>query len=88
MALDFAGQVVVRILLEVICYGTGRVIIPALSLGRARVDKWNARRYLTTFKLWWREEGQVVISGETAAFIGFVFWIAVLVAYNVHRSVG
>jgi len=86
MALDFVGEVLVRIVMEVICYGTGRVVIPVLSLGRARVDKWNARRYVTTFTPWWREDGKVVFSGEIAAFIGVVFWIAVaVVAYNVHR---
>lgn len=82
MALDFigfAGEVLVRIVIEVFCYGTGRVVIPVLSLGRARVDKWNARRYITTFEWWWREDGQVVFSGEAAAFIGVVFWIAVIV---------
>ena len=86
MALDFigfAGEVLVRIVIEVFCYGTGRVVIPVLSLGRARVDKWNARRYVAAHELWWREDGQVVISGETAAFIGFMFWIAVIVAVNV-----
>lgn len=83
MALDFigfAGELLVRVVIEVFCYGTGRVVIPVLSLGAARVDKWSARRYLATFKLCWREEGQVVIGGETAAFIGLVFWIAVVVA--------
>ena len=79
MALDVIGDLLVRIGLEVFAYGTGRVVIPVLSLGRARVDKWNARRYLTTFEWWWREDGQVVFSGETAAFIGVVFWIAVIV---------
>nr|WP_315214508.1 hypothetical protein [uncultured Duganella sp.] len=83
MALDFIGELLVRIGIEVFCYGTGRVVIPLLSLGTARVDKWNARRYLATFKLWWREDGQVVISGETAAFVGFVFWIAVIVAASI-----
>ena len=86
MALDFigvAGELLVRIVIEVFCYGTGRVVIPVLSLGTARVDKWNARRYVAAYKLWWREDGQVVISGETAAFIGFMFWIAVIVAVNV-----
>ena len=83
MALDFigfAGELLLRVVLEVFCYGTGRVVIPVLSLGTARVDRWNARRYLATFKLWWREDEQVVISGETAAFIGFLFWVAVIVA--------
>lgn len=84
MALDFMGEVLVRVFVEVLGYGTGRVVIPVLSLGKARVDKWNARRYLTTFKLWWREDRQVVFSGETAAFLGVVFWVAVaLAAYTV-----
>ena len=79
MALDVIGDLLVRIGLEVFAYGTGRVVIPVLSLGKTRVDKWNARRYLTTFEWWWRENEQVVFSGETAAFIGVVFWIAVIV---------
>ena len=86
MALDFIGEVLVRIVVEVFCYGTGRVVIPLLSLGTARVDKWNAKRYLTTHKFWWREDGQVVIDGEIAAFIGFVFWIAVIVAVSMTLS--
>jgi len=83
MALDFiglAGEVLLRVVLEVFCYGTGRVVIPVLSLGKARVDKWNTRRYLATYNLWWHEDGKVVISGETTALIGLVFWIAVVVA--------
>ena len=79
MALDFIGDLLVRIGLEVFAYGTGRVVIPVLSLGRARVDNWNARRYLAEFRWWWREDGQLVFSGETAAFVGVVFWIAVIV---------
>lgn len=83
MALDFIGDLLVRIGLEAFAYGTGRVVIPVLSLGRARVDKWSSRRYLTTYKLWWREDGQVVFGGETAALVGIVFWIALIVAVNV-----
>lgn len=83
MALDFVGELLVRVLVEVIGYGTGRVIIPVLSLGKARVDKWNARRYLTTFNLWWREDRHLVFSGETAAFLGVVFWIAVIIGFCV-----
>ncbi|USX28689.1 hypothetical protein NHH73_10555 [Oxalobacteraceae bacterium OTU3CINTB1] len=83
MALDFIGEVLVRIGIEAFAYGTGRVVIPVLSLGKARVDKWNARRYITTFEWWWREDGQVVFSGETAAFIGVLFWIALIVAVSV-----
>jgi hypothetical protein len=86
MALDFVGEVLVRVVLEVFCYGTGRVVIPVLSMGTARVDKWNARRYLTTFKLWWREDGQVVIGGETTTFIGIAFWIAVIVAVSMRLN--
>lgn len=88
MALDVVGEVLVRVIVEVIGYGTGRVVIPLLSLGKARVDEWSARRYLTTFKLWWREDRQVVFSGGTAAFLGVVFWIAVAIAaYMVQRSI-
>lgn len=86
MALDFVGEMLVRVVVEALSYGTGRVVIPVLSLGKARVDKWNARRYLTTFKLWWREDRQVVFSGQTAAFVGVVFWIAVAIAaYMIQR---
>lgn len=80
MALDFIGEVLVRVVLEVFCYGTGRVVIPVLSLGKARVDKWNARRYITTSRWWWRDDGQIVVGGETATFIGVAFWIAIIVA--------
>ena len=78
MALDLIGEVLVRIVIEVVGYGTGRIIIPMLSFGTARVDKLSARRYLAP-SLWWREDGQVVVGGETAAFAGMAFWIAVVV---------
>ena len=78
MALDFIGEVLVRVVIEVLGYGTGRIIIPMLSFGTARVDKLSARRYLVS-ALWWREDGKVVVGGETAAFAGIAFWIAIIV---------
>jgi hypothetical protein len=80
MALDFIGEVLVRIGLEVVAYGTGRLVIPVLSLGTAHGEKFNARRYVTSSTLWWREDGRLVFSGGMTAFIGVVFWIAAAVA--------
>lgn len=80
MALDFIGEVLVRIGLEVVAYGTGRVVIPVLSLGTAHGGKFNARRYVVSSKLWWREGGRLVFSGGMTTFIGVVFWIGAAVA--------
>jgi hypothetical protein len=80
MAIDFIGQVLVRIGLEVVAYGTGRVVIPVLSLGTARSEKFTARRYCLGSRLWWREDGQLVFAGDSTTIIGVVFWIAVAVA--------
>ena len=79
MALDFIGEVLVRVGFEVLGYGTGRVVIPALSFGTARGDKLSLRRYVKPYQLWWREDGQVVLSGEATAFVGMAFWIAAFV---------
>lgn len=85
MALDFIGEVLVRVVIEVLGYGTGRIIIPVLSFGTARVDKLSARRYLVS-ALWWREDGKVVVGGETAAAVGMAFWIAIVVMLCAFRS--
>lgn len=55
-------------------------MIPVLSLGMARGEKFNARRYVVSSKLWWREDGRLVFSGDVTIFIGVVFWIAAAVA--------
>jgi hypothetical protein len=80
MAFDFIGGIVVRVGFEVVAYGTGRLVIPALSLGTARGDKFSTRRYLQSSRLWWREGKQLVFAGDTTAVLGIVFWIAVCVA--------
>lgn len=79
MALDFIGSVLVRVGFEVLGYGTGRVVVPALTFGKARADKLSLRRYVKPYQLWWREDGQVVLSGETTALVGMAFWIAAFV---------
>lgn len=86
MAIDFIGEVLVRIGFEVVAYGTGRVVVPVLSLGTARVDKFTARRYCLSSRLWWREDEKLVFAGGPTALIGVMFWIAVAVAtYHVLR---
>ncbi|HEX8404861.1 MAG TPA: hypothetical protein VF670_09595 [Duganella sp.] len=80
MALDFLGEVLVRIGLEVVAYGTGRLVIPVLSLGTAHGEKFNARRYVMSSKLWWREDGRLVLSGGMTIIVGVVFWIAAAIA--------
>ncbi|MBP1203896.1 hypothetical protein JOD97_001910 [Duganella sp. 1411] len=79
MALDFIGSVLVRVGFEVLGYGTGRVVVPLLSFGRARADKLSLRRYVKPYQLWWREDGQVVLSGEATALSGMGFWIAAFI---------
>lgn len=79
MALDFMGSVLVRVDFEVLGYGTGRVVVPVLSFGRVRGDKLSLRRYVKPYQLWWRQDGQVVLSGEATAFIGMAFWIAAFI---------
>lgn len=86
MALDFIGELVVRIGLEIVAYGTGRVVIPVLSLGTARGEPFNARRYYKSSKLWWREDGQLIIGNDATTCIGVVFWItAAVAAYHLFK---
>lgn len=80
MALDFIGEILVRIGFEFVAYGTGRLVIPVLSFGTARGEKFSARRYFKSSRFWWREKEQLVFDAEITAVIGFLFWIAVGVA--------
>lgn len=80
MALDFIGEILLQIVFDVVAYGTGRLVIPVLSLGTARGEPIAERRYFKSSKLWWREGGQLIIGSDATSFIGIAFWIAAAVA--------
>lgn len=70
-------------------YFTGRIVVPVLSLGRASVEP--LRKGVRVTPKWHgfqrASDGTIVVSAETGALLGIVFWAAVgVVAYFVFRD--
>jgi hypothetical protein len=75
------SRLVFELVFEVICYFTGRVLLPVLSLGMARAEavtvdegpfRWHGFRRTSN--------GTVVVQQDATALIGLVFWLVALTA--------
>lgn len=85
---EAAIRVVAQAVLEVVCYGTARVIIPLATLGRVKVEP--APKRVTVVSKWHgfgrTHGGQIYVAPEMAALLGLIFWIIVIalgvVAYS------
>lgn len=84
MVFELLGEIVLQVVGEVLGYGTGRFIIPLLSLGAARGERIGEPRQHAFFK---RVDNTVVISGGVTTFIGILFWVGLGVAgYFLYRA--
>ena len=64
-----------EILLEVVGYGTARILVPIATLGTCYVNRGVPRS-----NVWWKDpKGRICLSHGVGAMLGVAFWIAVLV---------
>ena len=67
-----------ELLFEFICNKTGRLLILAITFGRARVKE-ESEVDAKAFNMWRRDANGIVISQGTAGFIGILFWLSMLI---------
>jgi hypothetical protein len=78
----------VELVLQLICYLTGRVVVPFFSLGTAYVEP--APKDVRVITPKWHgfhrgSSGKVVVDCEMGALLGLLFWVFVaVVCYVVH----
>jgi hypothetical protein len=85
---EIIGELIFRplaeLVLQVICYFTGRVVVPFFSLGTAYVEPAPKDVRVVTPK--WHgfhrgSGGKVVVDCEMGALLGLLFWVFVAVGY-------
>ncbi|MFZ6778857.1 hypothetical protein ACO0LD_18690 [Undibacterium sp. Ji83W] len=81
--MDFILEFFFEILFQVILYGTGRVLIPALTLGIVRGEGFKERR-VPGNSSYWRDKKGLVLSTNATIFVGVLFWIGVAIAAVVY----
>jgi len=68
---------------QFIFYGTGRVLIPALTLGLVRGDNLNSKT-VPVKSNYWRDRRGIVLSTDMTMLVGLLCWVAVAVAAFIH----
>jgi hypothetical protein len=98
MALDAVAEFLLRPLFEIVFYGvgylTGRVILPVITLGRFRSegrrrDEYRERRRQGARSPRHRSpDGHWILSDDTVAFCGIVFWALIIAGFVALRYFG
>ena len=70
---------VFTLFVEVVLYGTARLVLPCITLGRVRVE----RTIRETTRIGWfgagrDDEGRFVLSGEAGILAGFLCWLGII----------
>lgn len=76
--MEFILEFFFEILFQVVFYGTGRVLIPCLTLGKVRGEGFKDET-LAKKSYYWRGSKGLVLSSDVTIIIGFLFWIGVAV---------
>lgn len=71
------GDMILQFLGEVVCYGTGRLLLPVISLGQITVEDAPGP--------WWKPfarlpNGKIAVSHDGATMFGLIVWVIVVVA--------
>jgi hypothetical protein len=86
------GEVVAQFVGEVLCHGTGRVILsittPGIRIPKTAATPWPRKTVRSWFALTYARDGSRYYYDETVTFVGLLFWVAVVVAIvvGVHAS--
>lgn len=92
MALDAVAEFLLRPLFEIVFYGvgylTGRVILPAITLGRFRSEGHRRSEYRESRKRGGARappvrsvDGYWVLSDDTVVFCGLMFWALIIAGF-------
>ena len=73
---------VFNLLVDVLFYGTGRLVLPLVTFGRVRVER---AVHAKGLRFGWLgtardDKHRLVLSGEIGALFGFVVWVGVIIA--------
>ena len=84
---EFFFNLAGRLIIDVMAYGTAKVVVPFLSLRSWRVDVRKAgTHWFTGWPLWRRgTDGRLYVGPDAAIFLGIGFWV-VVVALVLHLS--
>ena len=84
---EFFFNLAGRLIIDVMAYGTAKVVVPVLSLGSWRVDVRKAGTHWFTGWPFWRRgtDGRLYVGPDAAIFLGIGFWV-VVVALVLHLS--
>ncbi|BBB62216.1 hypothetical protein UNDKW_3943 [Undibacterium sp. KW1] len=64
---------------QFILYGTGWVLIPALTLGLVHSEDFNSKA-APGRSYYWRDRKGIVLSTDMTMLVGLLFWVSVVVA--------
>jgi hypothetical protein len=62
-----------QIILEFVCHGASRVVLPALTFGRVHVEPYAKGRRFSI----WRQDGRIMVGEAYAILLGLTFWVVV-----------
>jgi hypothetical protein len=78
------GELVFQLVGEILCYGTGRVIVrvftPTIQVPPTSSDPWPRESKHRWFAMTYGRDGRRYYYESTVTFIGVLFWIVVAVA--------
>jgi hypothetical protein len=81
-------QPIAEIILQLACYGTGWLLVPAITLGKVYVEPTPLREFVKPKfgRLQKSPKGHYIMDAELGALIGMMFWIIAGVgAYVVYK---
>ena len=79
MTLYFFAEAVVEFLFESVCYGIGKILVPVITLGRARTQGDNEDVAFRWHGFARGSDGRIVLSPGVTALCGMVMLILVFV---------
>ena len=80
MKLYFIGEAVLEFVFEVVCYGIGKIIIPVISIDRARSHDENEIVPFPWYGIARGHDGRFVVSPGLTGFCGMVALLFLLAA--------
>ena len=77
---EFILQPIAELVIQLIGYFTGRIIVPAFTLGKVYVEPGPDKKFVVPkFGRIQRLNGRLIMDAELGAFIGIVFWFITVI---------